>query len=88
MNRCILAVFTASLAFPKRRLGALFRAVGRRRQMFASDGVAESGFTRRVPAWIARRTIVTVATLAPEAYPGQAMIGRSDPYKIYGYEAM
>ena len=31
---------------------------------------------------------MTVATLAPEAYPGAAIIGRSDPYKIYGYEAM
>jgi branched-chain amino acid transport system substrate-binding protein len=66
----------------------LFRSVGRGRQMFASDGVAESGFTRRIPASIARRTIVTVATLAPDAYPGRAIIGNSDPYKIYGYEAM
>ena len=32
---------------------------------------------------------VTVATLAPDAYPGgAAMIGNGDPYKIYGYEAM
>jgi branched-chain amino acid transport system substrate-binding protein len=66
----------------------LFRSVGRGRRMFASDGVAESGFTRRIPASIARRTLVTVATLAPDAYPGRAIIGRSDPYKIYGYEAM
>ena len=67
----------------------LFRSVGRGRQMFASDGVAESGFTRRLPRSIARRTLVSVATLAPEAYPGgTAIIGRSDPYKIYGYEAM
>ena len=29
-----------------------------------------------------------VATLAPDAYPGGAIIGRSDPYKLYGYEAM
>jgi branched-chain amino acid transport system substrate-binding protein len=66
----------------------LFRSVGRGRQMFGGDGVAELGFTRRLPRSIARRTLVTVATLAPEAYPGAAIIGRSDPYKIYGYEAM
>jgi branched-chain amino acid transport system substrate-binding protein len=67
----------------------LFRSVGRGRQMFGSDGVAESAFAGRLPASIARRTIVSVATLAPDAYPGgAAIIGRSDPYKIYGYEAM
>ena len=88
MNRCIVAVFTASLAFPSAASAHCSAPSAAWRQMFASDGVAESGFTRRAPAWIARRTIVTVATLAPEAYPGQAIIGRSDPYKIYGYEAM
>ncbi len=31
---------------------------------------------------------VTVSTLAPSAYPGAAIIGSGDPYKIYGYEAM
>ena len=31
---------------------------------------------------------VTVATLAPDAYPGAAIIGNGDPYKLYGYEAM
>jgi branched-chain amino acid transport system substrate-binding protein len=56
--------------------------------LFASDGVAESGFTRRLPASIARRVTVSVATLAPDAYPGGAIIGNSDPYKLYGYEAM
>jgi branched-chain amino acid transport system substrate-binding protein len=67
----------------------LFRSVGRGRRMFGSDGVAEAGFTRRLPRSIARRTLVSVATLAPEAYPGgAAIIGRGDPYKIYGYEAM
>ena len=50
--------------------------------------MAESGFTRRVPASIARRMTVTVSTLAPDAYPGAAIIGSADPYKIYGYEAM
>ena len=70
----------------------MFRSVGarlRNAQLFASDGVAESGFTRRLPASIARRVTVTVATLAPDAYPGgAAVIGSGDPYKLYGYEAM
>jgi len=70
----------------------MFRSAGarlRNAQLFASDGVAESGFTRRLPASIARRVTVTVATLAPDAYPGgAAVIGSGDPYKIYGYEAM
>jgi branched-chain amino acid transport system substrate-binding protein len=70
----------------------MFRSVGgrlRSAQLFASDGVAESDFTGRLPASIARRVTVTVATLAPDAYPGgAAIIGSGDPYKIYGYEAM
>ena len=55
----------------------MFRSVGARlrsAQLFASDGVAESGFTRRLPASIARRVTVSVATLAPDAYPGGAII--------------
>jgi branched-chain amino acid transport system substrate-binding protein len=69
----------------------MFRSAGARlrsAQLFASDGVAESGFTRRLPASIARRVTITVSTLAPDAYPGAAMIGSADPYKLYGYEAM
>ena len=69
----------------------MFRSAGARlrsAQLFASDGVAESGFTGRIPASIARRMTVTVSTLAPDAYPGAAIIGSGDPYKLYGYEAM
>ena len=69
----------------------MFRSVGdrlRRAQLFSGDGVAESGFTRGLPASIARRVTLTVSTLAPDAYPGAAIIGSADPYKIYGYEAM
>ena len=70
----------------------MFRGVGASRrtaQLFASDGVAETGFTSHLPASIARRMIVTVSTLAPDAYPGAAaIIGTGDPYKVYGYEAM
>jgi branched-chain amino acid transport system substrate-binding protein len=57
-------------------------------RLFASDGVAETGFTARVRRSVARRITITVATLAPDAYPGGAVIGNADPYKIYGYEAM
>jgi branched-chain amino acid transport system substrate-binding protein len=67
----------------------LFRAAPRKAQLFGSDGVAESGLTERLPASVAKRVTVSVATLAPDAYPGgAAVIGKSDPYKIYGYEAM
>jgi branched-chain amino acid transport system substrate-binding protein len=66
----------------------LFRAAPRKAQLFASDGVAESGFTGRIPSSVAKRMTITVSTLAPSAYPGAAIIGSGDPYKIYGYEAM
>jgi branched-chain amino acid transport system substrate-binding protein len=76
---------------------ALFRDVGRalpKAKLFGSDGIAESGFSRHVSRSVARRTLVSVATLAPEAYPasGQALLARAgkhdDPYFLYGYEAM
>jgi len=75
----------------------LFRDVGRalpKAKLFGSDGIAESGFSRHVPRSVARRVLVSVATLAPEAYPaaGQAVLARAgrnaDPYFLYGYEAM
>jgi branched-chain amino acid transport system substrate-binding protein len=75
----------------------LFRDVGRalpKAKLFGSDGIAESAFSRHIPASVARRTLVTVDTLAPEAYPatGQAVLARAgknaDPYLLYGYEAM
>jgi len=67
----------------------MFNRVSRRAKLFASDGVAESGFTRRVSASAAKRLTVAVSTLAPDAYgpAGAAIIG-GDPYKLYGYEAM
>jgi branched-chain amino acid transport system substrate-binding protein len=83
-------------------IGALARRLPRAR-FFASDGLAESGFTDRREGGIsrrfARRVLLTVATLAPDAYPpaGRAFFERyaqrygdphPDPYAIYGYEAM
>jgi branched-chain amino acid transport system substrate-binding protein len=71
-------------------------------QLYGPDGVAEATFTDPeeggIPADIADRTKVTVATLAPEEYPpeGQRFFedyeeeyGTDDPnpYAIYGYEA-
>jgi branched-chain amino acid transport system substrate-binding protein len=75
----------------------LFKDVGRalpKAKLFGSDGIAESGFSRHISGSIARRVLVSVATLAPEAYPatGQAVLARAgkntDPYFLYGYEAM
>jgi branched-chain amino acid transport system substrate-binding protein len=72
-------------------------------KLYGPDGVAESGFADPkeggIPASVARRTKVSVATLNPESYPpeGQEFFtqfeqeyGESnpDPYAIYGYEAM
>jgi branched-chain amino acid transport system substrate-binding protein len=75
----------------------LFKDVGHalpKAKLFGSDGIAESGFSRHVPRSVARRVLVSVATLAPEAYPaaGQSLLARAgknaDPYFLYGYEAM
>jgi branched-chain amino acid transport system substrate-binding protein len=72
-------------------------------KLFGPDGVAESGFgdpkEGGIPASVASRTKVTVATLSPEEYPpeGQEFFKafeekynepNPDPYSIYGYEAM
>jgi branched-chain amino acid transport system substrate-binding protein len=72
-------------------------------QLYGPDGVAESGFADPkeggIPANVARRVKVTVATLDPESYPpeGQEFFSEfeskygeknPDPYAIYGYEAM
>jgi branched-chain amino acid transport system substrate-binding protein len=71
-------------------------------KLYGPDGVAESGFSDPkeggIPANVAKRTKVTVATLSPDEYPpeGQkffkdfeAKYGDKtpDPYAIYGYEA-
>jgi branched-chain amino acid transport system substrate-binding protein len=72
-------------------------------KLYGPDGVAESGFSDPaeggIPADVASRVKVTVATLSPDEYPpeGQkffedfeAEFGEPnpDPYAIYGYEAM
>jgi branched-chain amino acid transport system substrate-binding protein len=68
----------------------LFRNVGRGRRLFASDGVADSGFARSLPRSLARRITITAARLPRSAFPpeGQEVIGTGGPYKAYGYEAM
>jgi branched-chain amino acid transport system substrate-binding protein len=72
-------------------------------QLYGPDGVAESGFSDPaeggIPADVASRVKVTVATLSPDEYPpdGQKFFSdfeaeygeaNPDPYAIYGYEAM
>jgi branched-chain amino acid transport system substrate-binding protein len=72
-------------------------------KLYGPDGVAESGFVDPkeggIPADVASRVKVSVATLSPDQYPpeGQkffdeftAKYGEKnpDPYAIYGYEAM
>jgi branched-chain amino acid transport system substrate-binding protein len=71
--------------------------------LYGPDGVAESGFADPkeggIPAGVASKTKVTVATLSPDEYPpeGQEFFTQfsekygeenPDPYAIYGYEAM
>jgi branched-chain amino acid transport system substrate-binding protein len=68
-------------------------------KLFGPDGVAESAFTNDVPADVAARTYITVATINPKDYgpKGQKFFRdfRSQykskviqPYAIYGFEAM
>jgi branched-chain amino acid transport system substrate-binding protein len=72
-------------------------------KLYGPDGVAESGFSDPkeggIPADVASKVKVTVATLAPDQYPpeGQEFFTQfsekygeknPDPYAIYGYEAM
>jgi branched-chain amino acid transport system substrate-binding protein len=72
-------------------------------KLYGPDGVAESGFSDPkeggIPANVASRVKVTVATLSPDEYPeeGQQFFAdfekkygdkTPDPYAIYGYEAM
>jgi branched-chain amino acid transport system substrate-binding protein len=75
----------------------LWNAVHRRKKslkLYGADGIAESGFADRISRSAQARTKLSVATLAPSAYPpaGQAVLQRlgtnPDPYGIYGYEAM
>jgi branched-chain amino acid transport system substrate-binding protein len=72
-------------------------------QLYGPDGVAESGFADPkeggIPANVASKVKVSVATLSPDEYPpeGQEFFSQfeekygepnPDPYAIYGYEAM
>jgi branched-chain amino acid transport system substrate-binding protein len=72
-------------------------------KLYGPDGVAESGFADPkeggIPAEVASKVKVTVATLSPDEYPpeGQEFFSQfeetygepnPDPYAIYGYEAM
>ncbi len=72
-------------------------------KLYGPDGVAESGFSDPaeggIPADVANRVKLTVATLSPDEYPPEgrkffedfeAEYGEAnpDPYAIYGYEAM
>jgi branched-chain amino acid transport system substrate-binding protein len=72
-------------------------------KLYGPDGVAETGFADPkeggIPADVASRVKVTVATLSPDEYPADgkeffAQFAKKygdknpDPYAIYGYEAM
>jgi len=77
-------------------------------KLYGPDGVAEAAFTDPkeggIPASVAARTKVTVATLSPEEFAKQGITeaekffsdfkseysisGQPDPYAIYGYETM
>jgi branched-chain amino acid transport system substrate-binding protein len=71
-------------------------------KLYGPDGVADTGFAspkEGIPADVAARTKVTIATLSPEEYPpeGQEFFkaytqkyGETNPspYAIYGYEVM
>jgi branched-chain amino acid transport system substrate-binding protein len=72
-------------------------------KLYGPDGVAESGFSDPkeggIPADVAAKTKVTVATLSPDEYPPEGKKffsdfektygeANPDPYAIYGYEAM
>jgi branched-chain amino acid transport system substrate-binding protein len=72
-------------------------------KLYGPDGVAEAGFADPkeggIPANVAEKVLVTVATLSPDDYPpeGQEFFDafrekydepNPNPYAIYGYEAM
>jgi branched-chain amino acid transport system substrate-binding protein len=72
-------------------------------KLYGPDGVAESGFSDPaeggIPADVAGKVKVTVATLSPDQYPPEGQrffdeykqtydVTSVDPYAIYGYEAM
>jgi branched-chain amino acid transport system substrate-binding protein len=72
-------------------------------RLYGADGISDESFTDPanggIPAAVAGRTRITVATLAPDQYPpdGQEFFreyerkfgdANPDPWAIYGYEAM
>ena len=72
-------------------------------KLYGPDGVAEAAFTDPkeggIPTDVAKKTKVTVATLAPEEFPPEGQkffeefkakygVKDPDPYSIYGYESM
>ena len=71
-------------------------------KLYGPDGVADTGFASTkdgIPAEVAQRTKVTIATLSPDEYPpeGQEFFKsytqkygeeNPSPYAIYGYEVM
>jgi branched-chain amino acid transport system substrate-binding protein len=75
----------------------LWRALApnrRLRALLGPDGLAVPAFVRSLARSAARRTQITAMPLAPEAYPesGREVLRtlgpRTDPYALYGYEAM
>ena len=98
-RRAQCVVFTGITANGAVRLFRALAGALPRARLFGSDGIAESGFTGRLPSRVARRVSVSVLTLPPDEYPpaGQDFFRRfeaaysdpnPDPYAIYGYEAM
>ena len=80
-----------------------FSAALPRAKLYGPDGVAETGFTDPkeggIPASVAKKVKLTVATLSPESYgaTGKKFFAafakeygedHPNPYAIYGYEAM
>lgn len=79
-----------------------FAAALPKAKLYGPDGVADTTFANPdggIPADVAARTKVTIATLSPDQYPPQGQeffksyttkYGEEhpDPYAIYGYEAM
>jgi branched-chain amino acid transport system substrate-binding protein len=79
-----------------------FAAALPKAKLYGPDGVADTTFASTkdgIPADVANRTKVTIATLSPDQYPPQGQEffkaytqkygeANPDPYAIYGYEAM
>src|SRR4051794_13946478 len=68
---------------------SIFKTAPKKLKLFGADGVAESDFAAHLPRSVARRTLVTVATLSNEAYNQPSILKPTDDsYKLLGYEAM